>query len=1131
MDVKQLANYYQTITATAHMKRVSFDSAYSVLDSTDFETRGKLEGIISGKLTPAALRQVKKDLRIRGGKIVNVLIVPKALQPLGDNAKSSGEAALVIPAKLNGVFLSPNTENEKPYVPRDFLQEEPAPFMGLDAQAHLGHSREISDDNPYYLGTFKSYQTYATSPKTKLFWNNLDQEHISQQWKLYVEHALAMFDQIVDPAMLADAASPFELFDDAFFIVEGSLQNPAAPISELYHAIAKHSQKPELQLFRALPDALHNTQTLSTTLPQGITSAQEHCGAMENKFCLAESQRQAVHYSALQRPGQVLAVSGPPGTGKTALLKGLIADLMVKHALAGLPAPLIVGTSTNNQAVTNIIESFAGIGNPNDTNPLYCRWLPDIEPADDTSDEDGPTYADRPLHSLGVFMPATSKRKAAAEKNYLIDNFPTRSGGLYAHCTTNDYLKLANARLIRLAHQALGLEFANVEDVCCQLQGFLGLVDSKRQELLGLAQYYVENPAARVAILPEIATLVETFNNLGALNAKGEGINLTKLVSSTPESFVSALDEMLDTTVRPFEFWLALHYFECQWLLTGDRLSEEELSKRTQDCFERYWKLLPNLTPLVVMTMFRLPLVFKYLSDTHKTDATSFGFGRIDLLIVDEAGQVDTAIGAAALALAKRAVIVGDVSQLPPVWNVSEVADTLIAQNPLDLNTSLDWQKLQVAGLTASQPSSLMRAAQAACPWSYHYRADGKIHTEGGLFLSEHRRCKNEIIKYCNDLLYHGLLKPKRNPNEKPEYPGTPYIELPPMGYVATTGSARQLGTSRVNEEEAEAIARWLYENYPAIRAQYPKTVAKAGAEKNKGVVGIVTPFKAQAKLIRKKLSDPKYSFVPLEPEPTPDASNTQIAPQGDSPQTPATPIKLAQEITVGTAHTLQGAERPVMLFSLVYAGSTNPAFVESNKELMNVAVSRAKDSFITFGDKNLLSHATGNVLRLLWNNCGEHGCANPEKRCAPAKPLRSTDPAAALGNPAAPSNNPAVLPFMPTIRLEFRVEENMVLSRILPLMQEHYPYIQAWLQSDRPQKLKWAKLRTWNDVQFMNIVFKHAGLLTKPQNSWVPTFKGVRIGIKLVHEKDYDKVVYTERATAWIVEHFQEIVEDIPLD
>ena len=53
-----------------------------------------------------------------------------------------------------------------------------------------------------------------------------------------------------------------------------------------------------------------------------------------------------------------MAVDGPPGTGKTTLLHSVIASLWVNAALQRVEPPVIVVSSTNNQAVTNVLDSL-----------------------------------------------------------------------------------------------------------------------------------------------------------------------------------------------------------------------------------------------------------------------------------------------------------------------------------------------------------------------------------------------------------------------------------------------------------------------------------------------------------------------------------------------------------------------------------------------------------------------------------------------------------------------------------------------------------------------------------------------------------------------------------------------------
>lgn len=70
----------------------------------------------------------------------------------------------------------------------------------------------------------------------------------------------------------------------------------------------------------------------------------------------------------------------------------------------------------------------------------------------------------------------------------------------------------------------------------------------------------------------------------------------------------------------------------------------------------------------------------------------------------------------------------------------------------------------------------------------------------------------------------------------------------------------------------------------------------------------------------------------------------------------------------VGTVHTFQGAESPIVIFSMVYGRKDNPAFIKNNHELMNVAVSRAKHHFIAIGSRGCLErHRSDNACGLLY--------------------------------------------------------------------------------------------------------------------------------------------------------------------
>jgi hypothetical protein len=278
-------------------------------------------------------------------------------------------------------------------------------------------------------------------------------------------------------------------------------------------------------------------------------------------------------------------------------------------------------------------------------------------------------------------------------------------------------------------------------------------------------------------------------------------------------------------------------------------------------------------------------------------------YGAIDLLIVDEAGQVSPEIGTPAFTLAKRALVVGDVDQLAPIWNVGPSIDRRNASQYRLIGELDEYDSFQESGRSAFK-GNLMRVAQRASPFT-------KNPSRGrGMFLSEHRRCWREIISICNSLVYGDLLVPSRKEE--------PRRLLPSVGYVHIAASDRPEGRSRKNPVEAAAIAKWLAHRKEEIERAFADDGKPFGA-----LVAVVTPFKAQAREIGKAL---RQEF-----------GNTQ-------------------GITVGTVHALQGAECRVVIFSATYGLGTKPGttFFDHDPSILNVAVSRARDSFLVFGNMDL---------------------------------------------------------------------------------------------------------------------------------------------------------------------------------
>ena len=372
------------------------------------------------------------------------------------------------------------------------------------------------------------------------------------------------------------------------------------------------------------------------------------------------------------------------------------------------------------------------------------------------------------------------------------------------------------------------------------------------------------------------------------------------------------LDNWLDTHTRYIAFWLSVHYYEARWLEEENMPTEKQKGTNFENVLRMYYERLALITPCMVMTFYMLPKQFEIWDGVKK----GYMYNSIDLLIVDEAGQVSPEIAGCSFSLAKKAVIVGDEHQISPVWGIEPALDKSLAIQEGVIKNEKEFSILEKYGVTASN-SNVMKTACKSCKY--------RKYEEKGLFLSEHRRCFDDIIKYCNKLVYNGKLNPlrgnKREDGKEDLFPKMGYKEIESL-------HSQKVGTSRNNLTEAVEIANWIKENYSKI-FEYYKYVNP------NNVLGIITPFKAQATMIRNVLK--------------------QILPK-----------EVANKITVGTIHLLQGGERKIIIMSTTYGKDEGCFFIDNNKSLMNVAVSRAEDSFLVFGNIECLKDETTSPSGLL---------------------------------------------------------------------------------------------------------------------------------------------------------------------
>lgn len=994
-------------SATNYFRNALLAAQYPVIEYKDkvFETISWAE-ISKGCLTTENAKRFWDDTTIKEeddekSKKSVVIALKTVLTEYEDGGKVNNDledltSVFFLPAYLlqSGVLCVP--DNKEPWIPREFL----SPM--IESLFVIGHASELDD-----------FLERTTERRVQI-----------ETWESYLLYTIELYENVTKIKFSEDPFEKYNIkFDDKFYVFEYQKIDSVLNLLKAYNAL-REDKEPSLYT-KITQCGIEPSRKIQSSIKR--EKMIEHVGQMGGEYPLSPSQRESISCFQEIREGELLAVNGPPGTGKTTLLQSVVADMYVKTAIKREKAPIIVATSTNNQAVTNIIESFGKI-NPIGIKNLEKRWITGV-------------------HSFAVYFPSKGKEAEAKRNNYQYTNVAGEA--FVEEVEAEDNRKKSQQVFEKEFIEYFGYECNSLSEAVVRIHTELLRVDRQRilciesmMELIkilgekSIVEYFedlstrLEHNKKEIVVcreeleenkrkgkqfiercnswrksyeaLPWYVRLFKfipcfrkrienwsyeymSFDELDFLN-RGMGIDeiediyrrkirendkyildirrriemheeeMKKCISEkeemhkkiscfadmcseleiyqvrvTEESLykdinVKKLNDQLDK-VRYVEFWLAVHYYEALWLATQYGITDNQKGKTFAKVLDTMYHRIAMLSPCMVMTCYMLPKQFWAYNNNEKCHYNMYDYA--DLLIVDEAGQISVEIGAITFAFAQKAIVVGDERQIPPVWSIRKALDISIAIKNGVIESSEQYEILEKMGLNCSQ-SSIMKIASLSSP----YEKYGK-----GLFLSEHRRCYNEIIQYCNELVYGGNLEPLRGSSQKDDSNVINDLLLPMNHVQVDTTYSQRVGTSRQNKNEAEAIVEWIAENFPVILERYQlRAEAKQLEFNSKLVLGIITPFKSQSTLIKRLINKrlPDY----------------------------------ADDVSVGTVHTFQGAERNIIIFSSVYGNQEGCSFINRNTNLMNVAVSRAKDAFVVVGDAGCLVGGSKSAAGLLKEFC-----------------------------------------------------------------------------------------------------------------------------------------------------------------
>ncbi|EMU6650328.1 DNA helicase, partial [Escherichia coli] len=464
------ASYWRNSLADAESGKGSFERK----DAKNFT---HWHGIAAGRLDEAIVSKFFKGEK-DDVETVDVILRPKVYFRLLQHGKDRSAGApdivtpIVTPALLSREgFLYPTPATS---IPRDLL--EPLP-KGAFSIGEIGQYDKYKTTHTTFSINFDDSvdKTAETHEEREARYAALQQE-----WRQYLYDSERLLKSVAGDWI--EKPEQYELAEHGYIVKTAQSGGASFHILSLYdHLLVCNKDVPLFNRF-----ASREVHAAESLLAPGAKFS-DRLGHSGDKFPLAKAQRDALSHFLDAKHGDILAVNGPPGTGKTTLVLSIIATQWARAALEKSEPPVIIATSTNNQAVTNIIEAF-GKDFSQGSGAMAGRWLPELK-------------------SFGAYFPSGSRKAEAAKKYQTEDFFNQVESKEYVEDALLFYLEKAKAAFPEK-------ECSSPEKVIELLHGQLAAKSEQLIRLNATWQTLSQIRAARELIANDIEQYLNNLNKL-----------------------------------------------------------------------------------------------------------------------------------------------------------------------------------------------------------------------------------------------------------------------------------------------------------------------------------------------------------------------------------------------------------------------------------------------------------------------------------------------------------------------------------------------------------------------------------------------------------------------------------------
>lgn len=501
-------------------------------------------------------------------------------------------------------------------------------------------------------------------------------------------------------------------------------------------------------------------------------------GVLIYPFGFNLSQKQAVENAICN---SLSVIEGPPGTGKTQTILNIIANAIMNGDSAAV-------VSSNNSATENVLEKLkkygidfiaAYLGNQTNKKEFIESQkiqLPDLKDWYIETDELHKTQTELAQMSQQLDVMLERKNQLAKDTQELeqlqteYEHYMT-----YYDETIQEEYKVGTKTGMK-SDKMLRL-IMNLENEKVTKDTIWNLIRYKVRYGLSGRQFFKISQDKKIALCQKLfyeTRIKELKERIQSASGQLKEYDFSK-----------KMDHYSALSLRLLRAKIEAHYHSQSFRQSYEL---EDLWKSSERFIQEY--------PIILSTTYSL----------RSSLSSQFVY---DYVIVDEASQVDLATGALALSCAKKAVIVGDLKQLPNVVppEVKKKTDELFEHFTLE---------------------SAYRYSDHSLLSSIHQLFKDIPYT----LLKEHYRCHPKIIQFCNQKFYHDeLIILSESKGEKE----------PLVVYKTVKGNHAR---DHRNVRQAEVIAN--------------EVIPEQKLDAAEDSIGIVTPYRNQADYLQEAFKNSK---------------------------------------------------------------------------------------------------------------------------------------------------------------------------------------------------------------------------------------------------------------------------------